>query len=348
MATSRKCHVAGFSPSTLFLALQLFIASAAALGIAKMFDLANPFWAAMPVWVVHQAFREDLLSRAALRIVGTLVGAVVSLGLIFLDPPQAVLIVCLSLFTGACAALAFNIGTTRSYGAFMAAITMLVVVLPFLSRLPHDAVATPVALAVDRILCTIIGVVCVAAVTVSFTPARGAHLTRPPHGRTRKAGSVRFLICAGATIVAGIATAGIASFPVLAFGMTLVVYALIMSSAPDPRAIHRSLLPGVAIGVVSGIIYHTASYLLLAQAPLLLVLLTVLFIAAGALLRAHPRTQTVGLDANMCFLLVAEVGTWRRGMSDVALGGLAMLAAAAVAWLLIRRGILRDFQTGPA
>lgn len=148
-------------------------------------------------------------------------------------------------------------------------------------------------------------------------------------------------------MVAGIGTAGIASFPVLAFGMTLVVYTLIMSSAPDPRPIHRSLLPGVAIGVISGIIYHAASYLFLAQTPLLLVLVTALFIAAGALLRAHPRTQALGLDANMCFLLVAEVGTWRHGMSDVALGGLAMLIAAGVAWLLIRWRILRDFQTKP-
>ncbi|WP_165826277.1 FUSC family protein [Rhizobium wuzhouense] len=347
MATRPIWQVAGVSPAILFLALQLFIASAAALGLAKMFGLANPFWAAMPVWVVHQAFREDLLTRAALRIVGTLIGAAVSLGLLFLDPPQSVLILCLSGFIGACAALAFRIGTTRSYGAFMAAITMLVVVLPFLSRLPHDAVATPVALAVDRILCTILGVVCVAAVTVVFTPARGAPPARQPHGRTRTAGIKRFLICAGATMAAGITTAGFASFQVLAFGMTLVVYTLIMSSAPDPRPIHRNLLPGVAIGVISGIVYHTASYTLLADTPVLLVVLTALFLAAGAMLRAHPATQGMGLDANMCFLLVAEVGTWRHGMSDVALAGMAMLAAAAVAWLLIKLELLRDFPTEP-
>ncbi len=348
MATRRIWQAAGFGPATLFLALQLFVASAAALGLAKLFGLANPFWAAMPVWVVHQAFREDLLGRAALRIVGTLFGAALSLGLIFIDPPQVVMILCLSGFIGACAALAFRIGTTRSYGAFMAAITMLVVVLPFLSSLPHDAVATPVALAVDRIFCTILGVVCVAAVTVFFTPARGARLGRQPHGRTRTAGLKRFLICGGATLAAGITTASFASFPVLAFGMTLVVYTLIMSSAPDPRPIHRSLLPGVAIGVISGILYHTASYMLLAEAPVLLVVVTALFLAAGAMLRAHPATQGMGLDANMCFLLVAEVGTWRHGISDVALGGLAMLAAAALARLLVRSGILRDFETGQA
>jgi uncharacterized membrane protein YccC len=346
VATRHIWHKAGFSPSTLFLALQLFIASAAALALAKMSGLANPFWAAMPVWVVHQAFREDLLGRAALRIVGTLVGAAISLGLIILDPPEVALILCLSVLIGACAALAFSIGTTRSYGAFMAAITMLVVILPFLSGLPHDAVATPIALAVDRILCTIIGVVCVAAVTVRFTPTRGRHLTRQPLGRTRTSGTKRFLICAGATMIAGFSITNVASFPVLAFGMTLVVYALIMSSAPDPRPIHRSLLPGVAIGVTGGIVYHTASSLALLQAPVTLVLLTGLFLAAGALLRAHPRTQPVGLDANMCFLLVAEVGTWRHGIADVGLGGLAMLAAAAMAWLVIKHALLDDFRSG--
>ncbi|MBC2775246.1 FUSC family protein [Rhizobium sp. AQ_MP] len=343
MPIGHKWQLPGFDSAVLFLALQLFIASGLALGFAKQLDLANPFWAAMPVWVVHQPFREDLLTRAALRIVGTLVGAVVSLCLIVLHPPQLVLIVCLSAFIGGCAALAFTIGTSRSYGTFMAAITMLVVVLPFLSGLPHQGAATPVALAVDRILCTILGVICVAAVTVLFTPARGSDLVRPPHGRTKWAGAKRFLLCGGATLFAAISTASIASFPVLAFGMTLVVYALIMSSAPDPRPIHRSLLPGVAIGVASGIAYHATSNFVLVHHPVLLVALTAAFLAAGALLRVHRKTQPVGLDANMCFLLVAEVGTWRHGSSDVMAGGLAMLAAASLAWLLIRQTILRDF-----
>ncbi len=340
----RTWHVGVFGPGTLFLALQLFVASAAALAIAKLMGLANPFWAAMPVWVVHQAFREDLLARAALRVVGTLVGAAISLALIFLDPPPAVLIACMAVSIGAAAALAFRIGTVRSYGAFMAGITILVVILPHLSGLPHTAAATPLALAVDRILCTILGVLCVAGVTVLFTPLRGSHLPRPEHGRTPMAGPKRFLFCAGAAAAAGIATAGITSFPVLAFGMTLVVYALIMSSAPDPRPIHSNLVPGVAIGVLAGVCYHAISLTLLADAPLLILLVTVAFLAAGALLRAHPKTRAVGLDANMCFLLVAEVGTWRHGVSDAALGGVAMLAAAAVSWLLVRYAFLKDFQ----
>lgn len=34
-------------------ALQLFVAAAMALGLAQVMGFTNPYWAAMPVWVVH-------------------------------------------------------------------------------------------------------------------------------------------------------------------------------------------------------------------------------------------------------------------------------------------------------
>ena len=47
-------------------ALQLFAAAAISLILAVQLGLQNPFWAAMPVWVVAQPNRQDLLLRAVL------------------------------------------------------------------------------------------------------------------------------------------------------------------------------------------------------------------------------------------------------------------------------------------
>jgi hypothetical protein len=57
-------------------------------------------------------------------------------------------------------------------------------------------------------------------------------------------------------------------------------------------------------------------------------LLALPFIAAGAILRSHPRTAPFGLDANMCFLLAAEAGTAGHGVQAHVLGGMAMIVAA--------------------
>lgn len=327
-------------PRSLSLTLQLFLAAACALACAKALGLSNPFWAAMPVWVVQQAFREDLVMRAILRVAGTLAGALISLTILYLDPSPAWMAFWLAIGVGASAALAYWIGSVMSYGSFISGITILVVLLPYISSLRHDQTLTPFALAVDRILCTLIGVVCVTAVTFPFTPLRPQPLApRNMNGRVQQS-LKRFGLCAGMACVASAIAIAYPRFDVLAGCMTLVVYPMIMSSAPDPRPILKSLLPGVAIGVMAGIAYLAATFPL-AGHPVQIILITVGFLAAGASLRAHPRTAPIGLDANMCFLLVAEVGTWRHGLTDAALAGVGLATAALLSYVVIRFALLR-------
>lgn len=313
-------------------ALQLFIAAALALGLAQGLGLANPYWAAMPVWVVHQVWREDLVLRAVLRLLGTLAGAVLALGLLALDPPGWGLALVLSLAVGAAAGGAWWIGTVMSYGAFMLGVTLFVVLLPAIGGpelgVADGAHATSAAL--DRILCTLIGVMSVTAVTFPFTPPR--RKAAPPRLRQGRAGSAlrRALFCAGMTLVAAGLVMLWPRFDVLAGAMTLIVYPMILSSAPDPQPIWRSLMPGVAIGTLAALCFLALGAPLRAEGAAAVFALTLLFLAAGALLRAHPRTAAIGLDANMCFLLAAEVGTWRHALGDAAVAGGYLLAASAV------------------
>lgn len=313
-------------------AVQLFAAAAMALGLAQMLGLANPYWAAMPVWVVHQVWREDLLLRALLRVLGTLAGAALALGLLALGPPDLVIALVLALAVGATAGVAWWIGSVMSYGAFMLGVTLFVVLLPALAGPAFDVSATPAAL--DRILCTLIGVVSVTAVTFAFTPVRSAPLPpRVTQGRI-PAALRRALFCA-------VMTAGGAGlvmlwprFDVLTGAMTLTVYPMILASAPDPGPIRQTLLPGVAIGMLAALCFLALRTPLRADGAGVIFALTLVFLAAGALLRAHPRTAGMGLDANMCFLLLAEAGTWRHELADAFVAGLCLLAATVLVVLL--------------
>lgn len=47
--------------------------------LAVLIGVENPYWAAMPVWVIAQSTRGLLLERAIYRIMGTVIGAAVGL-----------------------------------------------------------------------------------------------------------------------------------------------------------------------------------------------------------------------------------------------------------------------------
>lgn len=314
---------------TVFLALQLFVAAALALALARWLDLANPYWAAMPVWVVQQAYREDLVLRAVLRIIGTLAGAALALAVVRLGLPDVLTALVLALGVGCAAALAYWIGTVMSYGAFMAGVTLFVVLLPGFSGFSAATGIDPVAAAVDRIFCTLIGVACVTAATFAFTPRRvGQAPMRAMEGRARKA-LLRFAYCCAMTVCAAAAVIAFPRFDILAGAMTLIVYSMILSSAPDPRPIASLLVPAVLLGVCASIAYLFLLKSAGAEARQAAVLLTAGFLLAGAFLRAWPRTASYGLDANMCFLIVSEVGAWRHGTAEVTLAGIAVVCAAA-------------------
>lgn len=312
---------------TLTLAAQLFAAASIALAAAKWLNLSNPYWAAMPVWVVHQAYREELLFRAVLRIAGTLAGAALSLLVIWLHPPDIVTAMVLSAGVGLAAASAFWIGTVLSYGAFMSGITLLVVLLPELAGVSLSDDASLLAVPIDRILCTLIGVASVTAITFAFTPPRDVPLPpRVMEGRVRLT-IHRFIYCA---VMAGLAAALALAFPrfdIFSAAMMMVVYPMILSSAPNPKPILKGLIPGVIGGALAAVAYLFILRNFEYTSWLVPVTVTGLFLAFGAVMRAWPVTAPYGLDANMCFLVLAQVGIWEHGAADVAMAGSAVILA---------------------
>ena len=143
-------------------ALQLFAAAAISLILAVQLGLQNPFWAAMPVWVVAQPNRQDLLLRAVLRVLGTAFGAWIGWLVLMSVPGDAARVAVLALGVGLGASVAFWIGTVYSYGVILAAITLAVVASVrhldtdydrlLMSGVPRAEARDRIRTAIDRVL----------------------------------------------------------------------------------------------------------------------------------------------------------------------------------------------------
>jgi uncharacterized membrane protein YccC len=302
-------------------ALQLFGAAAISLVVAVQLGLQSPFWAAMPVWVVVQPYREDLLLRAVLRVGGTALGAALGWSALILLSDASARVLVLALAVGIGTAATYWIGTAYSYGVLLAAITVAVVLVPAM-----DPAVDAAALALDRIWCTLIGVVAVTAITFLFTPRRAR---RPPPYRPP---AMRLVVLRG--VIAGITALAGGVFLLLVGGpagvgaaLSLCIFSLIIASSRNPAPILTNMPPGAAIGVLAALVYRGLDMMLPDTAGLAL-MLAVPFIAAGAVLRSHPRSALLGLDANMCFLLAGEAGTASHGFDAHLQGGLALVICA--------------------
>ncbi len=158
-------------------ACRLFLAEMIALAVAGMLGVNHLYWAVIPVLVVFQPYREDIVLRAILRVVGTLVGAGVGLAALQeLSVPGITLAVASTTAIGV--GFAYRIGTTWSYGFTLMSLSVGVVVMPALGDSSNG-----IALAQDRVIATLIGVLAVTAVKYFFTlspaPCRCHHV--PAH-----------------------------------------------------------------------------------------------------------------------------------------------------------------------
>ena len=311
----------GPAPAWLFRAFQLFAAAGIALTVAVQLGLHNAFWAAMPVWVVAQPYRQDLVLRAILRIAGTLLGALIGWLVLLYLPSHAHWIAVLVLGVGLAGAAAYWIGTIYSYGVLLAAITLAVVLIPALDH-PIDATT----MAVDRVWCTLIGTVSVTVITFLFTPAR---LAPPPRRVHPKAGVTLWhgVIIGAATLLGALLLLAIGGPAGVGVAMALTIFSLIIATSRDPTPILKYMPLGGTIGVIAAIAYRALDAALPDPEEMAL-LLALAFIAVGALVRAHPRLAPLGLDANMCFLLAAEAGTAGHGLSAHVQGGIALVVSA--------------------
>ena len=146
-------------------ALLLALAATLAFSAAALLHVRNPYWAAMPVWVITQPARGILFERAVFRIAGTLVGAAAGFALVHLPIPSVALLALLALWIAVNAGAAHLLRGVHSYGALLAGMTAALVVIP---SLVSPANAMPIATA--RVACTLIGVLAASAVMAFQTP----------------------------------------------------------------------------------------------------------------------------------------------------------------------------------
>ncbi len=146
---------AGVTWDSLGFALRTTAASLAALYVAFRFDLEEPKWAPMTVWIVAQATRGMSLSKSQYRLIGTIIGAGAGVALIalFAQAPE-LLFLALAVWMAVCTATSSALRNFRSYGAVLAGYTAAIIAVAA-SAEPASVFDTAVA----RVSCIALGVV---------------------------------------------------------------------------------------------------------------------------------------------------------------------------------------------
>lgn len=154
-------------------ALRTTLAALLALAIAAGLGIQHPWWAAMTVWLVAQPTRGLLLERGVARFVGTALGAIVgALILHTLGGVPALLLAAIAVWLALCAGVGSLFRHFRNYGFVLAGYTAAIVALFGLGDGAFDA-----GLALDRVVCTVLGIVCVSLVSLhGAAAARGEHV----------------------------------------------------------------------------------------------------------------------------------------------------------------------------
>lgn len=156
----------GVSPGVVGFAIRTTAASLVALYIAFLLDLDEPKWAAMTVWIVAQSSRGMSLSKSQYRLLGTVTGALVGLGLValFAQAPE-LFFISLAAWLGLCTALSTGLRNFRSYGAVLAGYTAAIIGISA-SSAPDQAFD----IAIARVVYIALGIVVEAVFTAVFAP----------------------------------------------------------------------------------------------------------------------------------------------------------------------------------
>jgi uncharacterized membrane protein YccC len=163
-----------FPDNPTFFALRTTSAALLALAAAYGFGLHRPWWAAMTVWLVAQPTRGLLIERSVFRLAGTACGAIVGVAIVQGAADRTVLaILALLLWLALCAGLGSIFRHFRNYGLVLAGYTAALVVLLNLGNATHDP-----GVALNRVLCTVIGIVCSTIGSLPSLPAGGEELTK--------------------------------------------------------------------------------------------------------------------------------------------------------------------------
>jgi len=227
--------------------LRLAFSAWLAFTIAASLHVHNAFWAAMPIWVVAQSSRGLLLERAFFRIVGTLIGAALGFGILYLSDNAYLQLALLGCVVAVGGGLTHLLRGVHSYAAMMAGMTAAVVLLPSVLTPQNSS-----ELAIARVECTLIGVVVVTLVMGWFTPGSRRDLF---YQRVRELGGDAVAFAAQAIALREVTQLGLLERRILA-EMSDVEAAASMVSAGSlegyRRLHHVNALVAASLSVMAG------------------------------------------------------------------------------------------------
>jgi uncharacterized membrane protein YccC len=146
--------------------LRTAAAALASLAIAYAYELQDPQWAVVTVYLIAQPTAGAVLAKGANRILGTLVGAVYGLAVLAIYAQDPVpFVAAMSLWLGGAIYLAARLRNFTSYGALLAGWTALLV--------GYEGAADPTGawqIAIDRTGEIVIGIVCTAIAGATIFP----------------------------------------------------------------------------------------------------------------------------------------------------------------------------------
>lgn len=150
----------------LIFALKTFAASMLALVIALAMDLPRPYWAMATVYITSQPLAGATSSKAFFRVMGTLVGAIMTVALVpnLINAPE-LLCLAIALWVGFCLYLSLLDGTPRSYVFMLAGYTVALIGFPSVSE-PGAIFDTAVA----RLEEISLGIICASLVSTIVFP----------------------------------------------------------------------------------------------------------------------------------------------------------------------------------
>lgn len=144
-------------PGAWAFATRIWLAMVLALGVAFWLQLESASSAATCVAILAQPKRGQALSKAVYRLLGTLIGAVVSIVLVALFSQDRVLmLVSVSVWLGLCVFVAQYLQDTRAYGAMLSGYTVAIIALAQIDT-PQDTFTAATA----RVAAIVLGIVAI-------------------------------------------------------------------------------------------------------------------------------------------------------------------------------------------
>ncbi|MEA9391560.1 FUSC family protein [Acerihabitans sp. TG2] len=150
-------------------ALRTTTAALFAFAAAWDFGIHHPWWAAMTVWLVAQPTQGLLFERSLARLIGTICGALTgALILNLLAENRLDALVAVAAWLALCAGLGSIFRHFLNYGFVLAGYTASIIVLFGIGERVSDP-----GLTLDRVICTMIGIICSAVFSYHALPGRG-------------------------------------------------------------------------------------------------------------------------------------------------------------------------------